>query len=103
MSPGVWAHPEARQGESSSRGTTCPWRVSVPFRLLRGEGSGLHRVLARGLLQSLATFGLLILEPFAFRTCAPRESEGKQARWKSGPFVLFLLNLAPFQNHCIEV
>ena len=67
MSPVVWSHPEARQGESSSGAPTCPWRVSVPFRLLHGEGSGLHRVLARDLPQSLATFGLFILGAFSLQ------------------------------------
>ena len=54
-------------------------------------------------LSLLLHLGYSSWEPFPFRTCAPRESEGEQARWKAGSFVLFLLNLSPFQNRYTEV
>ena len=92
-SPGVWSHPKARPGRISSRCTHVPVAGFNPFQVLQGEASGLHRVLARDLSQSLATFGYSSWEPCPFRTCAPRESEGEQARWKSGSFVLFCFHL----------
>ena len=84
-------HPRAR-GEFPFLSGCCMGRARV--------FTGCWPETSLGLLLHL---GYSSWEPFPFRTCAPRESEGEQARWKAGSFVLFLLNLSPFQNRYTEV